>query len=124
MSEQPQPESEPKASEVEPATAAAPAPAKKKRKRGEKREPAAPVVLPGEGTPEGELLRDANAAFEAGNYARVRALTATLAKASDPLIVDAAADLRRRVSVDPVQIWFLLACLLALITITYVYILS
>lgn len=99
-------------------------PKKKKRKRGEKAEPAAPAVLPGEGTPEGELLRDANAAFEAGNYARVRELTTTLATASDPKIVDFAADLRRRVSVDPVQILFLTMCACALLAITYVYVLS
>ena len=94
---------------------------KKKRKGGYRDEP---VVLAGEGTPEGALLRDANVAFEAGNYARVRELTDTLAKASDAKIVDAAAELRRRGSVDPVQIGFLVACLLALLTITYVYILS
>lgn len=117
MSEEP--ETEAAATDAEPAAAK-----KKKKKKRKGADHDAPVVLPGEGTPEGAILRDANVAFEAGNYARVRELTGALTKASDAKIVDAAADLRRRVSVDPVQIGFLVACLLALLTITYVYILS
>jgi hypothetical protein len=81
------------------------------------------VELPNVDTPEGELFREANAAFEAGNYARVRELTGKLSAVADAQIVDAAADLRRRVSVDPVQIVFLTACLCALLAITYIYIL-
>jgi hypothetical protein len=80
-----------------------------------------PAPLPGEGTPEGDKLRDANAAFEAGNYALVRSLSRELASAQDPRVADAAADLVRRVSVDPVQIGFLLACLAALLTIAAIY---
>ncbi len=82
-----------------------------------------PLELPNIDTPEGELLREAHAAFEAGNYARVRESTDRLSAATDAQIVDAAADLRRRVSVDPVQIVFLTACLCALLAITYIYIL-
>lgn len=93
-----------------------------KKKRGESgSEPPAP--LPGAGTPEGDDLRDANAAFEAGNYALVRTLTSKLERAADPAVVDAARDLRRRTEVDPVQLAFLGACLVALLVIAYVYVL-
>jgi hypothetical protein len=101
-------------------------PAKKRKKRKKKSAAdadAAPVVLPGAGTPEGDRLREANAAFEAGNYALVRSLTGALESASDPKVVDAARDLARRIAVDPVQIAFLLLCLVALCAIAYVYVL-
>lgn len=78
--------------------------------------------LPGAGTPEGEKLREANAAFEAGNYALVRTLTEPLAKSSDPKVASAANDLVRRVSVDPVQLAFLIACAFALAAITWTYV--
>lgn len=93
---------------------------KKKKKR--KREPEPPAPLPGEGTPEGALLREANAAFVAGNYVRVRELATQLRSSSDPKVVDAAADLARRIAVDPVQIGFLVACLVAISIIFYVYV--
>lgn len=96
---------------------------KKKRRRAKDGADAPPEPPPGAGTPEGEKLAEANVAFDAGNYARVRALTDELARASDPKVVDAAAELRRRVSVDPVQLGFLMACLIALLAITYVYVL-
>jgi len=95
-------------------------PEKKTKKR--KREPAPPAVLPGEGTPEGAMLREANAAFEAGNYARVRELTRTLSTAGDPKVVDAASQIARRIAVDPLQIGFLTACLVAISIIFYVYV--
>jgi len=90
-----------------------------KRKKSEP----APEALPGAGTPEGESLRDAAAAFEAGDYARVRRLSGSLASAGDPKVRDAAAELLRRVAVDPVQIGFLVLCLLALGAIAWVYVL-
>ncbi|WP_236516395.1 hypothetical protein [Sandaracinus amylolyticus] len=98
--------------------------AKKKRHRGAADEPTEPTRLPGEGTAEGEKLREANAAFEAGNYALVRALTTELERAIDPKIVDAARELARRTAMDPVQIVFLVLCAVALLVITYVYVLE
>lgn len=96
------------------------APEKKTKKR--KREPVAPAPLPGEGTPDGTLLREANAAFEAGNYARVRELTQKLSSAGDPKVVDAAGELARRIAADPLQVGFLTACLIAISIIFYVYV--
>lgn len=99
-------------------------PAEKKKKR-RKREPEAPAPLPGEGTPEGALLREANAAFAAGNYVRVREIVAQLrstAGSGDPKVVDAANDLAHRIAVDPLQIGFLVACLVAISIIFYVYV--
>lgn len=101
--------------------------AKKKRGASGSEPPGAasepPKPLPGAGTPEGDKLRDANAAFEAGNYALVRTLVTELERAADPAVVDAARELRRRTSVDPVQLAFLGACFVALLIITYVYVL-
>jgi hypothetical protein len=101
---------------------------KKKKKKGAddpaKAEAAAPEPLPGEGTPEGELLREANAAFEAGNFAMVREIVAKLASAPDPKVADAASDLRRRIAVDPLQIGLLAACAVAFLVIVWIYVLS
>lgn len=94
------------------------------RKKREKKAAPAPEPLPGEGTPEGALLRQMDAAFVAGNYAMVRELHAKLAAASDPKIVDAANELARRVAVDPLQLGFLGACLIAICYIFYVYVLE
>jgi hypothetical protein len=97
--------------------------------RSKKKNPAAdapivPAELPGAGTPEGAALREASAAFEAGDYARTRALTRPLLEATDARVADAARDLARRVAVDPVQIAFLIGCLLVLLGIAYVYVLA
>lgn len=89
-----------------------------RRRRGED-----DVEIPKIDTPDGVLLREANAAFAAGNYARVRELADKLRTTTNPQIGDAIADLRRRVSVDPVQLVFLTLCLCALLAITYIYIL-
>jgi hypothetical protein len=99
-------------------------PAKRKKKRREKKEATPPEPLPGEGTPEGALLREMDAAFVAGNYARVRELHPQLARAGDPRIVDAANELARRVAVDPVQLGFLGLCAIAICYIFYVYVLE
>ena len=109
--------------EPEPEPAPEPEAPKKKKKRREKAA-APPQPLPGEGTPEGALLREMDAAFVAGNYARVRELHAKLRSAADPKIVDAANELARRVAVDPVQLGFLGACLIAICYIFYVYVLE
>lgn len=102
-------------------------PKKKKKKKAssnEERDASAPAPLPGASTPEGEKLREANVAFESGNYARVRELGRELERAQDPAVVDAARSLVRRVSVDPVQVAFLGACAIALMVITWIYILE
>lgn len=95
-----------------------------KKKRRAKKEAAPPEPLPGEGTPEGALLREMDAAFVAGSYSRVRELHPQLAKASDPKIVDAANEIARRVAVDPVQLGFLGLCAIAICYIFYVYVLA
>lgn len=78
--------------------------------------------LPGVGTPDGETLRDARAAFEVGDYARARELAARLARSEDREIATAAEDILRRTGVDQVQIAFLVACALAILTIAWIYI--
>lgn len=78
--------------------------------------------LPGAGTPDGGTLRDARAAFEVGDYARVRELAARLARSEEREIATAADDLLRRTGVDQVQIAFLVACALAILTIAWIYI--
>jgi hypothetical protein len=67
-------------------------------------------------------LREARAAFEAGDYRRVRELAASLDDAP-PEVADAAAELRRRTEVDPVQLLILAACLAIFGAIVYVYVL-
>jgi hypothetical protein len=100
------------------------APARRKKQRVEGAVGSAAETLPGAGTPEGEALREAVVAFEIGDYARVRALTAELVRASDPAVADAAAALAHRVAVDPLQIAFLVACAVALAAIAWFYVLS
>ncbi len=99
-------------------------PKKRKRKKKDEDAPSAPPPIPGEGTPEGAQLVEANAAFAAGNYARVRELATTLTRAADPAVVDAATALLRKIAPDPVQIGFLIACAVALGVITWIYVLS
>lgn len=124
-SSSPEPQAEGEGEGVQ-ADAATPKKKKKKKKpsSSEEREASAPAPLPGAGTPEGEKLREANVAFESGNYARVRELGQELERAQDPAVVDAARSLVRRVSVDPVQLAFLGACAIALMVITWIYILE
>jgi len=87
-------------------------------------EPEDTEELPGEGTPEGEKLRAAHAAFDAGDYASVRTLTGELVDVSDREVAQSAHDLRRRVSVDPVQVAVLLACFLFFAWISWKYVFS
>ena len=83
-----------------------------------------PAPLPGAGTPEGEALRKAHRAFELGDFRKVRELCAPLSDAPDPSVASAAADLSRRVSVDPVQLAVLGLCLVVFSFIVYVYVLG
>lgn len=77
--------------------------------------------LPGEGTPEGDALRRARALFHVGDYAEMRALLTPLLQSKNAPVADAAADLLKRIAVDPVQIAFLVGCLVAILTIAFVY---
>lgn len=78
--------------------------------------------LPGAGTPDGEALRDARAAFEVGDYRRARELAARISRSEDREVAAAAEDVLRRTGVDQVQIAFLVACTLAILTIAWIYI--
>ncbi len=78
--------------------------------------------LPGADTAEGQRLQDAQLAFERGNYAKVRELTATLT-GGDPDVAAAATALRRRTSVDPAQVGIVVACLVFFLFIVGKYVL-
>ncbi len=56
-------------------------------------------------------LAEARAAFDAGNFARVRELAATLVDSSDPETARAALELRRKTAIDPAPISVLVLCL-------------
>jgi hypothetical protein len=77
--------------------------------------------LPGAGTPEGDQLRRALMLYRLGNYAEMRAILTPLTTGKDPKIADAASALLRRIAVDPVQIGFLVGCLLAILAIAFHY---
>jgi hypothetical protein len=77
--------------------------------------------LPAEGTPEGDALRRARVLFHLGDYAEVRRLLTPLQASKNTAVADAASELLRRIAVDPVQIGFLVGCLLAILTIAFVY---
>ena len=80
-------------------------------------------AIPGQGTPEGELLREALHAFDAGNYVLVRARTRALAEAKDEAVRAAAADLASRIAVDPIQVVVVLACAAVLFAIVWHWVL-
>ncbi len=61
------------------------------------------------------------AAFEAGNFARVRELGATLIASGDEALAAIGRDYVARVAVDPIQMVFLLVCAVALGTIAWIY---
>jgi len=84
-------------------------------------EPQAP--LPGAGTPEGESLAKALAAFERGDYVEVRQLTEKLVEAPDAEVAGFARDLLSRTQIDPVQVGVVLACLALFAYIVYTYVL-
>lgn len=81
-----------------------------------------PEPLPGAGTPEGERLAEAHAAFEVGDYRRLRALCDALAEAPQEDVARAARDLRRRTEVDPMQVGVILACLALFLILAYMYV--
>ncbi len=79
--------------------------------------------LPGAGTPEGESLAKALAAFERGDYVEVRQLTEKLVEAPDAEVAGFARDLLTRTQIDPVQVGVVLACLALFAYIVYTYVL-
>jgi hypothetical protein len=77
--------------------------------------------LPGAGTPQGEALRRGLALYQVGNYREMRVILGPLTTAKDPAVADAASALLKRIAVDPVQIGFLVGCLLAILGIAFHY---
>lgn len=108
-----------------------PAPvAKPKKKKGKKGDAKANPEANTEGaeklevldaSPEGRQLKEAQVAFEIGDYATTRAIASKLASHERPTIADGARDLLRRTDVDPAQMVFLAACLCALIGVAFYY---
>ncbi|MEM6958918.1 MAG: hypothetical protein AAF411_03640 [Myxococcota bacterium] len=80
------------------------------------------LPLPGKGTDAGDTLQKAHDAFVAGDYAKVRELTESLRSAEGDVKL-AADTLRRRVSVDPMQVSVLLACTAFFFFIVWKYVL-
>lgn len=92
------------------------------KKKAEEQPVEAPTPIPGRGTADGDALRDALHAFDAGDYVRVRELTGDLADAEDSEVRAAAERLAERIGVDPIQIVVLLACVAVLFTIYWVWV--
>jgi len=78
--------------------------------------------LPGAGTPDGDKLAHAHAAFAAGDYARVRRLCDELGGARRDDVAAAARDLRRRTQIDPMQVAVIVLCLILFVAIAYTYV--
>jgi hypothetical protein len=128
------PEAEPAAAEPPVAADSSEAKPKKKKKSKSAQAEAEPKddgqfgatkilkTLPGEGTPDGDTLRDAWAAFEVGDYKKARELAQKIQKSEVDGVALAAADVMHRTGVDEVQIAFLTACALAILAIAYYYI--
>lgn len=80
------------------------------------------VALVEDRDPRHAQLLAAQRAFEVGDYRRVRAITDTLRTPPTDEIARAAADLRKRVSVDPAQLVVLLGCLALFLALVYIYV--
>ena len=87
-------------------------------------EAGSPAPLPGQGTPGGDRLREAHAAFDRGDFRRVREVTSELAGAGDRDVAEAAAALALAVKVDPTAIGVLVACLIGFCVVAYHYLAS
>lgn len=92
-----------------------PAPKKKKKKK-KAAEPEADEKI------DDPRVREIEAMFGAGDYARTRELANALLSASDPRLVDVGRDYLHRTGVDPIQLAFLGLCAAALIAIAWIYI--
>lgn len=67
-------------------------------------------------------LAEARAAFDAGDFRRVRQLTTALADSDDPETARSALELRRKVAIDPAQIAVLVLCLGFFVWICWKYV--
>jgi hypothetical protein len=88
---------------------------------GKKKKKKATEPTASDDSEEGKALREAEVAFEVGDYRRARELATKLAGSSRAPIADAGRDLLRRTDADPVQMAFLALCACALIGIAYYY---
>ncbi len=77
-----------------------------------------------EGASPSSPLQAAQRAFEVGDFAQVRVLTRSLLTHQDPEVARAALALRRRTSIDPVQVGVLVFCLLLFAYVVWTYVLS
>ena len=66
-------------------------------------------------------VQRARALFHIGDYAGVRDTIAPLLASNNPAMVDAATELQKRITVDPIQIAFLMACFATIVTISLYY---
>ncbi len=82
------------------------------------------VALPGEGTEDGEKLRRAQQAFDAGDYKTTRALCREIAEARDGDVARHAHRLMTATAIDPVQVAILVSCLLFFMFVSWKYVLS
>jgi len=81
-------------------------------------------AAPAEGADATQALRLAQRAFERGDYAQVRRLTAPLLDHPNPDVARPALDLLRRVQVDPAQVVALVLSLLFFGWVAWKYVLS
>lgn len=84
-------------------------------------ESASAEKAPIDDSPEGKKLREAEIAFEVGDYATTRKLAMELSRSERAAIADGARDLIRRTNVDPAQMVFLAACACALFAVAFYY---
>lgn len=82
-----------------------------------------PPARPGEGTPDGERLRELERLFEVGDYAGVRrSAAALLDRCEDDEVRAAAEAILRAVQVDPVQLAVLIGCAAVLTAIGFTWV--
>ncbi len=89
-----------------------------KKKTKKKKSPTAELE---DDSPEGKMLKEAQVAFEIGDYKTARELATKLTASTRAPIADAGRDLLRRTDVDPAQMIFLAACACALIGVAFYY---
>jgi hypothetical protein len=85
-------------------------------------EPSATPETPAPTAADTDRLAEAERAFAAGDYAAVRSLTSTLLDAKSGDVAKAARELRARVSVDPLQLAVVLACVAFLAAVALVWV--
>ena len=83
-----------------------------------------PPELPGEGTEDGETLRRAQQAFDAGDYKTTRKLCEEIAESRDGDVARHAHHLLTSTGIDPVQVGILAFCFLFFVFVSWKYVLS